>query len=204
LKLYAQEKKGKILLKDLLICEINIEKSSTALRLEDRFNINWAFNEYNHLEPSFHVRAAVEDDVILKPGEIVPIPTGIYPQLLSPRFEIEIRSLTSLLWEQGLVQADGVTYFPYTFRNEIYILIENKSKEVRTIHPAQKIALFSVKQQPKMVIKWVHQIEESPWKMGSSKSFINKIKKNNQTISKDSQNYERDVIKNIIGDIHES
>ena len=55
-----------------------------------------------------------------------------------------------------------------------------------------------------MLVKWVHQIDESPWKMGSSKSFINKIKKNNQTISKDTQNYERDEIKNIIGDIHES
>jgi hypothetical protein len=110
------------------------------------------------------------------------------------------------LWEQGLVQADGITYFPYTFRNEIYILIENKSKEARTIHPAQKIALFSVKQQPKMVIKWVHQIDESPWKMGSSKSFINKIKDKirNRTKTKGSKNYERNEIKNIIGDINES
>jgi dUTPase len=97
------------------------------------------------------------------------------------------------LWEQGLVQADGITYFPYTFRNEIHILIENKSQEPRDIHPAQKIALFSVKQQPKMVIKWVHQIEESPWKMGSSKSFINKIK-NKTPKSKKGVTYERDDI----------
>ena len=191
-------------MKDLQVCEINIEKSTVALKLEKRFDINWSFDEYNHLEPSFHVRAAIENEIVLEPSDIVPIPTGLYPQLLNPRFEIEIRSLTSLLWEQGLVQADGITYFPYTFRNEIYILIENKSKEARTIHPAQKIALFSVKQQPKMVIKWVHQIDESPWKMGSSKSFINKIKKNKHLISKDTQNYERDAIKKIIGDTYES
>jgi len=181
------------LLKDLMVCEINIEKSTTAIRLEERFNINWSFDEYNHLEPSFHVRAAIEEIITVQPGEIVTIPTGLYPQLLSPRFEIEIRSLTSLLWEQGLVQADGITYFPYTFRNEIHILIENKSQEPRDIHPAQKIALFSVKQQPKMVIKWVHQIEESPWKMGSSKSFINKIKNKTPKI-KEGITYERDDI----------
>ena len=186
-------------LKDLTVCEINIEKSTVALKLEKRFNLNWSFDEYNHLEPSFHVRAAIEEEIIIEPGEIVPIPTGLYPQLLSPRFEIEIRSLTNLLWEQGLVQADGITYFPYTFRNEIYVLIENKSKKARSIHPAQKIALFSVKQQPKMVIKWVHQIEESPWKMGSSKSFINKIK-NKKSALKETQNYNRGDIKNIIGE----
>ena len=69
-------------MKDFLICEINIEKSTTALRLEEKFNINWSFNEYNHLEPSFHVRAAIEDEIVIEPSEIVPIPTGIYPQLL--------------------------------------------------------------------------------------------------------------------------
>ena len=124
-----REKKEKNLLKDLTVCEINIEKSTTALKLEKRFNINWSFDEYNHLEPSFHVRAAIENEIVVDPREIVTIPTGLYPQLLNPGFEIEIRSLTSLLWEQGLVQADGITYFPYTFRNEIYILIENKSNE---------------------------------------------------------------------------
>lgn len=181
------------LLKDLTVCEINIEKSGIALELEDRFNISWSFDEYNHLEPSFHIRAAIREELVVSPKEIVTIPTGLYPQLLNPHFEIEIRSLTSLLWEQGLVQAEGVTYFPYTFRNEIHILIENKSNEPRTIHPAQKIALFSVKQQPKMVIKWVHQIEESPWKNNSSKSFINKIKRKKKLI-KEGKTYERNEV----------
>lgn len=190
-------------MKNLLICEINIEKSTTALRLEERFNLNWSFDEYNHLEPTFHVRACIEEDLIIEPRDIIPIPTGLYPQLLSPRFEIEIRSLPSLLYEQKLVQAEGITYFPYTFRNEIYILIENKSNESRIVYPAQKIALFSVKQQPKMVIEWVHQIEESPWKMGSSKSFINKIK-NKKPFIKQGTNFTRDEIKGSIGDLNES
>lgn len=198
-----QESTVKNLLKNLLVCEINIEKSTTALRLEERFNLNWSFDEYNHLEPTFHVRACIEEDLIIEPGDIVPIPTGLYPQLLSPRFEIEIRSLPALLYEQKLVQAEGITHFPYTFRNEIYILIENKSNEAKNVYPAQKIALFSVKQQPKMVIKWVHQIEESPWKMGSSKSFINKIKKKKASI-KDGTNFTREDIKGLKGDTNES
>jgi hypothetical protein len=50
-----------------------------------------------------------------------------------------------------------------------------------------------------MVIKWVHQIEESPWKMGSSKSFINKIK-NKKPFIKQGTNFTRDEIKGSIGD----
>ena len=184
---------GKNLLKNLLVCEINIEKSTTALLLEERYNINWSFEEYNHLEPTFHLRACIEEAVTLQPREIKLIPTGIYPQLLNPRFEIEIRSSSTLLYEKGLVQAEGVTYFPYTFRNEIYIFIENKNLEPQNIHPAEKIALFSVKQQPKMVIKWVHQIEESPWKNNSSKSFINKIKRK-KSIIKEGKTFERNEL----------
>lgn len=180
-------------MQDLQVCEINIEKSTKALLLEKRFNMNWSFEEYNHLESTFHLRACIEEEIVFQPGEIKLIPTGIYPQLLNPKFEIEIRSSSTLLYEKGLVQAEGVTYFPYTFRNEIFIFLENKNHEVQTIHPAEKIALFSVKQQPKMVIKWVHQIEESPWKNNSSKSFINKIKRKNKII-KDGKTYDRNEI----------
>jgi len=182
------------LLNNYLVCEINIEKSNTALLLEKRFNIDWSFEEYNHLEPTFQLRACIEEPVTIQPGEIKLIPTGIYPQILNPRFEIEIRSSSALLYEKRLVQADGITYFPYTFRNEIYIFLENKNIEAQVVHPADEIALFSVKQQPKMVIKWVHQIEESPWKTNSSKSFINKIKKKKRSIIKQGKTYERNEL----------
>ena len=41
--------------------------------------------------------------------------------------------------------AEGVTYFPYTFRNEIGLFYENKNNEAVIIQPAQKIAQFTVK-----------------------------------------------------------
>jgi len=66
-------------------------------------------------------------------------------------------------------------------------------KKPQNVHPAEKIALFSVKQQPKMVIKWVHQIEESPWKNNSSKSFINKIKRK-KSIIKEGKTFERNEL----------
>jgi hypothetical protein len=57
-----------------------------------------------------------------------------------------------------------------------------------------------------MVLNYVESIEESPWKMNSGKSFIRQIKDKvrNRIKIKSSKNYERNEIKNIIGDINES
>jgi len=177
----------------LQVCELKIEKSSKAKQLEKTLGTSWSFEVFNHLEPFFHLRACIEEPITLEPEEIFPFPTGIYPQLTNPNFTIEVNSLSGLIYNYGVVMCERVTYFPYTFRNEIFIFLENKNHEVQTIHPAEKIALFSVKQQPKMVIKWVHQIEESPWKNNSSKSFINKIKRKNKII-KDGKTYDRNEI----------
>lgn len=194
------------LLSNLKICEIHIEKSTLARKLECDMNIDWGFEIYNHMEPFYHLRACIEDDVVLNPGDIVPIPTGIYPQLLNPKFTIEVTSLSGLIYNHNVVMPEGVTYFPYTFRDEIWIFLENKNTEPVIIQPAQKIAQFTVKQLPRMVIKYVESIEESPWKMNSGKTFIKRIKDKlrNRTKIKSSKNYERNDIKNIIGDTNES
>ena len=190
------------LLSDLLICEINIEKSTLAKQLEKTLSIDWSFEVYNHLEPFYHLRACIEDDLVLEPGEIIPIPTGIYPQLLNPNFAIEVCSLSGLIYHHNVVMPEGVTYFPYTFRDEIWIFLENKNSESMIINPGQKIAQFTVKQLPRMVINYVESIEESPWKMNSGKSFIRRIKNilrdRSGKRTKSTKNYEREDIERYI------
>lgn len=190
------------LLNNLQVCEINIEKSMLAKQLEQDFNIDWGFEVYNHLEPFYHLRACIEEELELMPGEILPIPTGIYPQLLNPNFTIEVTSLSGLIYNYSVVMPEGVTYFPYTFRDEIWIFLENKNVEPVIIQPAQKIAQFTVKQLPRMVIKYVESIEESPWKMNSGKSFIRQIKDKirNRVKTKSSKNYERNEIERLLND----
>lgn len=204
--LFVQENMETNLLSNLKICEINIEKSSLAKKLESDYKIDWGFEIYNHMEPFYHLRACIEDDVVLNPGDIVPIPTGIYPQILNPTYIIEVTSLSGMIYNYKVVMPEGVTYFPYTFRDEIWIFLENKNIEAVIIQPAQKIAQFTVKQLPRMVLNYVESIEESPWKMNSGKSFIRQIKDKvrNRIKIKSSKNYERNEIKNIIGDTNES
>jgi dUTPase len=194
------------LLNNLKICEINIEKSTLAKKLEETYQIDWGFEVYNHMEPFFHLRACIEEPLLMKRGDIVPIPTGIYPQILNPSYVIEIASLSGLIYNYKTVMSEGVTYFPYTFRDEISIFLENKNNEAVIIQPTQKIAQLTVKELPRIVINYVESIEESKWKMNSGKSFIKRIKDKarNRIKIKGSKNYERDEINQLYGDKNES
>ena len=183
------------------VCDINIEKSSTAKSLESKYGIEWAFNQQIHLDTSFEMRACISKPVIIKANDIVAIPTGIYAQLLRPDFVIEITSLSSLVFDQGICVAEGVATFNYHFRNEIWLLIKNNFKEAQTIQPAQKVANFSVKHQPRMVIKYVDQIEEIDSKIQTGKSYIQKIKNKIRGISKkerESIGYSRNDIEDYV------
>ncbi len=183
------------------VCDINIEKSSTAKSLENKYGIEWAFDQQIHLDTSFEMRACISKPITIKANDIVAIPTGIYAQLLRPDFVIEITSLSSLVFDQGLCIAEGIATFNYHFRNEIWLLIKNNFKEAQTIQPAQKVANFSVKHQPRMVIKYVDQIEEIDSKIQTGKSYIQKIKNKIRGISKkerESIGYSRNDIEDYI------
>ena len=162
---------------DYRICEIDIEKSSTAKYLEKTYSCEWGFNQDTNLDPFFHLRACITKPVKIPANKIIPIPTGVYPALKNPNFRIEVNSFTDLVYEQGLSLADGVSTFEYTFRNEIWLLIKNNFEQAQTIQPTQKIATFSVNYRPRMVINYVDQIEDIAWKNSSAKSYIQKIKK---------------------------
>ena len=183
------------------VCDINIEKSSTAKNLESKYGIEWAFDQQIHLDTSFEMRACITKPITIKANNIIAIPTGIYAQLLRPDYVIEVTSLSSLVFEQGLCVAEGLATFNYHFRNEIWLLIKNNFKEAQTIQPTQKVANFSVKHQPRMVIKYVDQIEEIDSKIQTGKSYIQKIKNKIRGISKkerESIGYSRSDIEDYI------
>ena len=162
---------------DYRICEIDIEKSTTALHLEKTYSCEWGFDQNSNIDPFVVLRACITKPVTFPVGKMIPIPTGIYPQIKNPNFSIEITSFSDLVYEQGITLADGISTCEYTFRNEIWLLLQNNSEQVQTLQPTQKVATFSVNYRPRMVINYVEQIEDIAWKNSSAKSYIQKIKK---------------------------
>tara|TARA_R110001632_G_scaffold42401_1_gene107283 strand:+ start:546 stop:1235 length:690 start_codon:yes stop_codon:yes gene_type:complete len=164
-------------LTDYQICEIDIEKSTTAKELEKIYSCEWGFNQNSTIDPFYILRACITKSVTFPVGKMIPIPTGIYPQIKNPNFSIEITSFSDLVYEQGITLADGISTCEYTFRNEIWLLLQNNSEQVQTLQPTQKVATFSVNYRPRMVINYVEQIEDIAWKNSSAKNYIQKIKK---------------------------
>lgn len=188
-------------LKPYPVCKIHIEKSPTALHLENTLGVSWQFSHDNPLDNSFFLRAAISKDIKVAPREIIPIPTGICPQLLTPEFEIEVRTNPDLLFDSGLCLSGGSLYFNFGFRSEIWMLMENKFKQEQIIHPAQKIGIFTVIQRPLTQLKYVGQIDESPWKI-RRESFIEKIKSKirKKPSNKQTEFYSESDIKNYLKD----
>jgi dUTPase len=193
-------------LNDSPACNIQIEKSSRALELEKTLGVSWGFDYDNPLDTFFYLRACLSDSITIAPRQIIPIPTGIYPHILSPKYELEVRSFTTLVYQCGLAVADGVSCFDYGFRNEIWVLIENKNDQAQVIQPAQKIALLSITERPRMVIKYVDEIEKIEWKTRSQdyiqkiKNIINKSINRFEEKQKFSEGYSRTEIELIMKD----
>ena len=111
----------KSILQDSKICKLHIEKSSLAKALEKDYSLEWGFNQTTTFDPYFYLRACIVKDVVINPGEVVIIPTGIYTQLINPGFIIEISSDYDLLLETGLSVFDSPMLFDFTFTNEIHV-----------------------------------------------------------------------------------
>ena len=165
------------LLKNSKVCKIHIEKSSLALTLEKVYGIEWGFSQETPLDSYNHLRACIIKDILIEPGEILPVPTGMYLQLISPNYIVEIGTDHDVAYNEGLTIFDSPMLFSYTFRNEMWLLIKNNFNKAQIIQPTKKLATFSVRQLPQMVINYVDAIEESSLNFRTSKKFIQEIKK---------------------------
>ena len=166
-----------ILLKNSKVCKIHIEKSSLAKTLEKVYGFEWGFSQETPLDSYHHLRACIIKDIIIEPGEVLPIPTGMYLQLISPNFIVEVGTDHDVAYNEGLTIFDSPMLFSYTFRNEMWMLIKNNFNKAQIIQPTKKLATFSVRQLPQMVINYVDVIEESNINFRTSKKFIQEIKK---------------------------
>ena len=164
-------------MKNSKVCKIHIEKSSLALTLEKVYGIEWGFSQETPLDSYHHLRACTIKDINIEPGEILPIPTGMYLQLISPNYIVEVGTDHDVAYNEGLTIFDSPMLFSYTFRNEMWMLIKNNFSKAQIIQPTKKLATFSVRQLPQMVINYVDAIEESNLNFRTSKKFIQEIKK---------------------------
>lgn len=110
------------------------------------YQSQWDRLQYKHLGDSgFDLRACIEEDIILEPGEFRLIPAGIKIELVPEEndpfnYEVQIRARSGLAAKNGIgvINAPGTVDFYY--RGEIKVPLVNFSKQAFTIHPGDRIA----------------------------------------------------------------
>lgn len=87
--------------------------------------------------------ADISENILIKPNEVVKIPTGIAVALPENTFGA-IYARSGLATKQGLRPANCTGVIDRDYRGEIIVAIRNDSDEARVIEPGQRIAQMVV------------------------------------------------------------
>ncbi len=83
--------------------------------------------------------AAIEDEVLLHPGEIRFIPSGIYIAL-PPGYEAQLRPRSGLALKKGLSIVNSPGTVDADYRGEVGVIMINSGKEIVAICRGMRIA----------------------------------------------------------------
>ena len=104
--------------------------------------------------------AANMEDVILKPLDIVLIPTGIKIEL--PRgYEAQIRPRSGLAIKSGITLSNCVGTIDEDYRGEVCVPVVNISNEAYTIQPQERIAQMIIARVEQAKIEVVTELTET-------------------------------------------
>ena len=87
--------------------------------------------------------AAIDEEVVIAPGERVRIPTG-FAFAIPEGFEAQLRPRSGLALEHGLVLPNAPGTIDSDYRGEVKVVLTNASADVHVIEPGTRIAQMVV------------------------------------------------------------
>jgi dUTP pyrophosphatase len=104
------------------------------------------------------LRARVDGELRIDPGERVLIPTGI-ALALPPGYEAQVRPRSGLAWNRGLTVLNGPGTVDSDYRGEVRVILINHGRETSTVRRGDRIAQLVVQRLPE--VEW-HEAEALP------------------------------------------
>jgi len=86
------------------------------------------------------LRACIDDELILKPGETELVPTGIAIHIADPNLAATILPRSGLGHKHGIVLGNLVGLIDSDYQGQIYISCWNRGQTVFTINPGDRMA----------------------------------------------------------------
>jgi len=107
------------------------------------------------------IRAAVKDAVVLRPGEIRLVPTGLAVAI--PRgYEGQIRPRSGLALRHGIGMANSPGTIDSDYRGEIGLIVANWGRESFMINRGDRIAQMVITAVAKVEVVEVEELEPTP------------------------------------------
>lgn len=85
------------------------------------------------------IRACLEEEVVIEPGETALIPTGLVLEI-PPGYAGLVCARSGLATKQGLAPANKVGVIDSDYRGEVLVSLHNHGRERQVILPGQRIA----------------------------------------------------------------
>lgn len=118
--------------------------------------------------PSYHsehasgmdLRANIQSDITIRPGERSIVPTGLYVAL-PEGYELQIRGRSGLAANHGIMPANGIGTIDSDYRGEMKVILLNTSNQPFTIHRGDRIAQAVVTQYERVVWEQIDTIDST-------------------------------------------
>lgn len=117
------------------------------------------------------VRAFIDKDVSLYPGQSFMVPTGLSVEV-PIGYEIQVRPRSGLAAKSDITVLNSPGTIDSRFRGECKVILINHSKKLFTIHPNDRIAQFVVCELPKVRIVEVDELSETDRGAGFGSSGV--------------------------------
>lgn len=108
----------------------------------------------------FDLHAAVEEAVILQPGERRLIPTG-FALSMPPELEAQIRPRSGLAYKHGITTLNSPGTIDADYRGEVKVLLINHGQETFTIQRHERIAQMVFQLVPEISFQLVTELTDT-------------------------------------------
>lgn len=112
------------------------------------------------LASGFDIRAQLDSDITIIPGERVLIPTGLSFEV-APNYELQVRPRSGLAIKKGIALVNSPGTIDADYRGEVKIIIINHGKEPVVIRHQDRIAQMVLCPVVQAEFQWVSQLNES-------------------------------------------
>lgn len=112
------------------------------------------------LSAGMDLRAANETEIILKPGERMLVPTGLFIEL-PEGYEAQIRPRSGLALKHGVTVLNSPGTIDADYRGEVKVLLINHGSEAFPIHAGDRIAQMIVAKHETVIWQAVDELSET-------------------------------------------